>query len=107
MLLMILIVANAALAIFSLITLPVEYDASNRALKWMEMKAIVTNGEHDMAKDALKWAALTYLIDAFYFAKTIAFCSASIIASEAYESDLRLAKSANFTFFLLLAIIVL
>lgn len=59
-----LIVANAAIALFSLITLPVEYDASNRALKWMEMKAIVTNGEHDMAKDALKWAALTYVIAA-------------------------------------------
>lgn len=64
MLLMVLIVANAALAIFSLITLPVEYDASNRALKWMETKAIVTNGEHDMAKDALKWAALTYVVAA-------------------------------------------
>ena len=59
-----LIVANAAIALFSLITLPVEYDASNRALKWMEMKAIVTNGEHDMAKDALKWAALTYVVAA-------------------------------------------
>jgi Zn-dependent membrane protease YugP len=59
-----LIVSNAAIALFSLITLPVEYDASNRALKWMEMKAIVTNGEHDMAKDALKWAALTYVVSA-------------------------------------------
>ncbi len=59
-----LIVANAAIALFSIITLPVEYDASNRALKWMEMKAIVTNGEHDMAKDALKWAALTYVVAA-------------------------------------------
>jgi len=59
-----LIVANAAIALFSLVTLPVEYDASNRALKWMEMKAIVTNGEHDMAKDALKWAALTYVVAA-------------------------------------------
>jgi len=59
-----LIVANAAIALFSLITLPVEYDASNRALKWMERKAIVTNGEHDMAKDALKWAALTYVVAA-------------------------------------------
>lgn len=63
-LLMVLIVANAALALFSLITLPVEYDASNRALKWMEAKAIVTTGEHDMAKDALKWAALTYVVAA-------------------------------------------
>lgn len=59
-----LVVANAAIALFSLITLPVEYDASNRALKWMETKAIVTSGEHDMAKDALKWAALTYVVAA-------------------------------------------
>lgn len=59
-----LILANAAIALFSLITLPVEYDASNRALKWMETKAIVTTGEHDMAKDALKWAALTYVVAA-------------------------------------------
>ncbi|MDZ7934087.1 MAG: zinc metallopeptidase [Emticicia sp.] len=59
-----LILANAAIALFSLITLPVEYDASNRALKWMETRAIVTNGEHDMAKDALKWAALTYVVAA-------------------------------------------
>ncbi|WP_064198129.1 MULTISPECIES: zinc metallopeptidase [Emticicia] len=63
-LLMVLIVANAALALFSLITLPVEYDASNRALKWMETRTIVTTGEHDMAKDALKWAALTYVVAA-------------------------------------------
>lgn len=63
-LLMVLIVANAALALFSLITLPVEYDASNRALKWMETRSIVTTGEHDMAKDALKWAALTYVVAA-------------------------------------------
>lgn len=59
-----LVLANGAIALFSLITLPVEYDASNRALKWMETKAIVTNGEHDMAKDALKWAALTYVVAA-------------------------------------------
>lgn len=59
-----LVLANGAIALFSLITLPVEYDASNRALKWMETKAIVTTGEHDMAKDALKWAALTYVVAA-------------------------------------------
>ncbi len=62
--LLLLVMANAAIALFALITLPVEYDASNRALKWMETKAIVTTGEHDMAKDALKWAALTYVVSA-------------------------------------------
>ena len=59
-----LIVANAIIATFALITLPVEYDASNRALAWMENKGIVNNREHGMAKDALKWAALTYVVAA-------------------------------------------
>jgi Zn-dependent membrane protease YugP len=59
-----LVVANAAIALFSLITLPVEYDASNRALAWMENKGVVNSREHAMAKDALKWAALTYVVAA-------------------------------------------
>lgn len=50
--------------IFSLITLPVEYDASNRALKWMEEKNIVTKEEHAASKESLKWAARTYLVAA-------------------------------------------
>jgi len=62
--LLILVLANAAVAAFALITLPVEYDASNRALKWMETRRVVTTGEHAMAQDALKWAALTYVVAA-------------------------------------------
>lgn len=50
--------------IFSLITLPVEYDASARALRWMESTHITVGSEHDGAKDALKWAARTYLVAA-------------------------------------------
>ncbi len=49
---------------FSMITLPVEYDASNRALAWLENNNMVTNEEHAGAKDALKWAARTYLVAA-------------------------------------------
>jgi len=49
---------------FSLITLPVEYDASNRALAWLEGTNIMRGAEHDGAKDALKWAARTYLVAA-------------------------------------------
>ncbi len=49
---------------FSMITLPVEYDASNRALAWLENKNMVTSQEHEGAKDALKWAARTYLVAA-------------------------------------------
>jgi uncharacterized protein len=64
LLLIVLIVANAAITAFSLITLPVEYDASNRALAWMTTRNVVTQGEHEMAADALKWAARTYLVGA-------------------------------------------
>jgi Zn-dependent membrane protease YugP len=54
----------AVATIFSFITLPVEFDASNRAIKWMQQRNIVTPREHEMAKDALKWAALTYVVAA-------------------------------------------
>ena len=50
--------------VFSFITLPVEYDASNRALAWLENKNMVTRAEHATAEDALKWAARTYLVAA-------------------------------------------
>ena len=50
--------------LFSFITLPVEYDASNRALAWLEEKQIVTPTEYDDSKDALKWAARTYVVAA-------------------------------------------
>lgn len=50
--------------IFSFVTLPVEFDASRRALAWIDQRGIVTTQEHGMAKDALKWAALTYVVAA-------------------------------------------
>ncbi|TYA70209.1 zinc metallopeptidase [Seonamhaeicola marinus] len=50
--------------LFSVITLPVEYDASNRALKWLKAKNIVTPEEYKGSEDALKWAARTYLVAA-------------------------------------------
>lgn len=50
--------------IFSFITLPVEYDASNRALAWLKNERMLTNSEQDGAKDSLKWAARTYLVAA-------------------------------------------
>lgn len=50
--------------LFSFITLPVEYDASNRALAWMTNKNMLTQQEHAGAKDSLKWAARTYVVAA-------------------------------------------
>ncbi|GGZ85202.1 zinc metallopeptidase [Algibacter mikhailovii] len=50
--------------LFSFITLPVEYDASNRALAWLKNKNMVTPEEYKGSEDALKWAARTYLVAA-------------------------------------------
>ncbi len=50
--------------LFSFITLPVEYDASNRALAWLKAKNMVTPEEYEGSEDALKWAARTYLVAA-------------------------------------------
>ena len=49
---------------FSFITLPVEYDASNRALAWLKNKNMVSQQEYVGSEDALKWAARTYLVAA-------------------------------------------
>lgn len=57
--------AMMALAtVFSFITLPVEYDASNRALAWLQNKNMLSREEYAGSKDALKWAARTYLVAA-------------------------------------------
>ncbi|HPJ54031.1 MAG TPA: zinc metallopeptidase [Flavobacteriales bacterium] len=63
-LLLIGIILFATTTLFSIITLPVEYDASNRALKWLKDRQIVTTGEYAMSADALKWAARTYVVAA-------------------------------------------
>ncbi len=47
--------------LFSVVTLPVEFDASRRALVWMESSGIASSIEHDRAKNALFWAAMTYV----------------------------------------------
>lgn len=49
---------------FAFVTLPVEFDASRRALEWLESSGTTSSREHDMAYDALKWAALTYVVAA-------------------------------------------
>ncbi|MAL60840.1 MAG: hypothetical protein CMC14_12420 [Flavobacteriaceae bacterium] len=54
----------AATTAFAFITLPVEYDASNRALAWLQTNNMVTQQEYAGAKDALKWAARTYVVAA-------------------------------------------
>lgn len=63
-LLLIGIILFAATTLFSLVTLPVEYDASRRALVWLENTGMTSRTEHDQAADALKWAARTYVVAA-------------------------------------------
>lgn len=58
------IILFAATTVFAFITLPVEYDASKRALAWLESSHMLTQQEHAGAKDALKWAARTYVVAA-------------------------------------------
>lgn len=60
------VIALAVVTLFAFITLPVEFDASNRALVWLEGNRGImqTSVEHDQAKDALWWAAMTYVVAA-------------------------------------------
>jgi Zn-dependent membrane protease YugP len=58
------IILFAVTTLFTLITLPVEFDASARALKWLESAQITNSFEKEKATDALKWAALTYVVAA-------------------------------------------
>lgn len=64
MLLLAGIVLFALTTIFAFVTLPVEFDASNRALAWLERSQVALPQEHEKAKDALHWAALTYVVAA-------------------------------------------
>ena len=63
-LLLIVIIAMAVTTLFSLITLPVEFDASRRALVWLDETGTTRGTEYAFAKDSLKWAAMTYLVGA-------------------------------------------
>jgi hypothetical protein len=58
------IVLFAITTLFTLVTLPVEFDASNRALNWLQTANITTTSEKNKAQDALKWAAMTYVVAA-------------------------------------------
>lgn len=62
--LLVIIACYSVFTLFAFVTLPVEYDASNRALAWISDRNIVTPEEHGMAKDALNAAASTYLVAA-------------------------------------------
>ena len=64
LMMLILVITFGITALFSLVTLPVEFDASKRALAWLDNSGITRGAEYDGAKDALWWAAMTYVASA-------------------------------------------
>ena len=65
--------------VFSFITLPVEYNASNRALAWLKQKNMVTQEEYKGSEDALKWAARTYLVAAIGSLATLVYWGLQVL----------------------------
>jgi Zn-dependent membrane protease YugP len=63
----------ALTTLFSFVTLPVEFDASRRALAWINDRGVVSSQEHTMAKDALWWAAMTYVVAALGSLATLVY----------------------------------
>lgn len=71
--LLVIIACYGVFTAFAFITLPVEFDASKRALAWVDSRGIVTSREHAMAKDALNWAARTYVVAALAALTTLMY----------------------------------
>ena len=67
------IVLFALTTLFSFITLPVEFDASRRALVWLNTTGMITREEEEGSKDALKWAAMTYVVAALASLATLVY----------------------------------
>jgi uncharacterized protein len=75
------IILFALTTIFSFITLPVEINASRRALAWLSNSGITTYENHDKAQDALKWAAYTYVVAALGSLATLLYYLAIFMGS--------------------------
>ncbi|MCC6370117.1 MAG: zinc metallopeptidase, partial [Bacteroidia bacterium] len=71
--LLVFIVLQSIITLFTLVTLPVEIDASRRALNWLNNSGITGNYEHRDAKDALTWAAYTYIVQALSSVATLLY----------------------------------
>lgn len=71
--LLIFIIAQSTITLFSLVTLPVEIDASRRALAWLSQTNILYGERYEKAKDALKWAAYTYVVAAIGAVATLLY----------------------------------
>ena len=67
--------------LFSIVTLPVEFDASKRALVWLERSGLAASMEHEKAKNALFWAAMTYVVAAIGSLATLAYYVMMLLGS--------------------------
>ncbi|MGB1037790.1 MAG: zinc metallopeptidase [Bacteroidia bacterium] len=72
----------AITALFSFVTLPVEFDASRRALAWIEDKNMATSAELEDSKDALKWAAMTYVVAALSALATLLYYASMLLGRD-------------------------
>lgn len=77
-----MVVLQGAVTLFSVVTLPVEYDASNRALLWLENTGMTNSSEHGKAKDALNAAANTYLVAALAAITQLAYYLMMLLGRE-------------------------
>ncbi len=75
------VAALALVTLFSFITLPVEFDASNRALAWLNTSGanLTSPAEHEQAKDALWWAAMTYVVAALGSLATLVYYASMLL----------------------------
>ncbi|MFN6037483.1 MAG: zinc metallopeptidase [Bacteroidota bacterium] len=77
--LLVYIICQSVVTLFSIITLPVEVDASKRALAWLNTSGITYGEEHEKAKDALTWAAYTYFVSALAAIATLVYLIMSFL----------------------------
>jgi len=82
LMLVILTATFGVTALFSLVTLPVEFDASKRALAWLDETGITQGAEYDGAKDALWWAAMTYVSSALMALAMFLFFALRLMGSD-------------------------
>lgn len=75
----------ALTTLFSFITLPVEFDASNRGLAYISNRGIVTSSEYAMSKDALWWAAMTYVVAALGSLATLLYYASILMGGRSRD----------------------
>lgn len=80
--LLIICIAYGAIALFSFVTLPVEFDASKRALAWIQNSGVATHSEYGQSKDALKWAAMTYVVAALGALATLLYYASMLLGND-------------------------